>query len=253
MKQAWLAWGAFCFRFRNFLFPAVLVMLLVFFRPHPFLGTAHGDVFLDAAGLLVGFMGQVLRALVVGLAYIRRGGKNKKVYADTLVTEGMFKVMRNPLYVANLLGIAGMLLIYHNIWVYVLGGGFFLTAYSAIVANEETFLLQKFGDAYRDYCREVPRWWPKLSRIKEASEGLSFRWKRVVAKEYATFFSGLSATIAVLAYDTYWTAPRAYWAEAWITLGLLWLALVALTAWLWQLKHRGVFQEKKVTLPADFN
>lgn len=240
MQRLFLGWGAWCFRWRNTLFPAVFVILVTFF--HPQSGTA--DELLDALGVLCGLAGQALRALVVGLAYIRRGGKKKQVHADVLVTEGLFAVMRNPLYVANILGIVGILLIYNNPWVYLLGGGFFLGTYAALVANEERYLLARFGDSYRAYCQDVPRFLPKLSALRHVGDGLSFSWKRVVAKEYASLFSGLSVTIAVLAYKVQWTAPASSRLAILLDLSGTWLMLAMLTAWVWHLKHRGVFREE---------
>ena len=240
MQRLFLAWGALCFRWRNALFPTVFVVLVVFFHPRG----GPQDGLLDAAGVLCGLAGQALRAAVVGLAYIRRGGKNKQAHADTLVTEGLFGVMRNPLYVANALGIAGILLIYNNPWVYGLGGGFFVLAYAAMVANEERYLLDRFGDVYRAYCRDVPRFLPKLSALRHIGDGLSFSWKRVLAKEYASFFSGLSVTLAVLAYEVPWTAPPASRTAIWVALGCAWLVLALLTVWVGRLKHRGALREK---------
>lgn len=240
MQRLFLAWGALCFRWRNALFPAVFVVLVVFFHPRG----GPRDGLLDTLGVFCGLLGQALRAAVVGLAYIRRGGRNKQAYADTLVTEGMFAVTRNPLYVANGLGIAGILLIYNNPWVYALGGGFFLAAYVAMVANEERYLLARFGDGYRAYCRDVPRFLPRLSALHHIRDGLSFNWKQVIGKEYASFFSGLSVTIAVLAYEVQWTAPPASRSAIWLALGCAWLILALLTAWVGHLKHRGAFSEK---------
>jgi protein-S-isoprenylcysteine O-methyltransferase Ste14 len=67
----------------------------------------HG---LDALGVVVLAGGLALRSLVVGLAYIKRGGKGKKVYADALVTDGIFAHSRNPLYLGNILILCGLAL-----------------------------------------------------------------------------------------------------------------------------------------------
>ncbi len=59
-------------------------------------------------GLIITVSGQVIRGATIGLAYIIRGGKNKKVYAEDLVTTGIFAHCRNPLYVGNILMLAGV-------------------------------------------------------------------------------------------------------------------------------------------------
>ena len=113
-----------------------------------------------------------------------------------------------------------------------------------MVANEEHCLLDRFGDAYRAYYRDVPRFLSRLSALRHIGDGLSFSWKRVLAKEYASFFSGLSVTLAVLAYEVPWTASPASQTTIWLALGCAWLVLALLTAWVGRLKHRGVLREK---------
>jgi hypothetical protein len=46
-------------------------------------------------GLVVTITGQLIRGITIGLAYIIRGGKDRPVYAEDLVTEGMFNHCRN--------------------------------------------------------------------------------------------------------------------------------------------------------------
>ena len=38
--------------------------------------------------------------------------------------------------------------------------------YSIVIRYEEARLLNKYGDAYRRYLLEVPRWFPKMARLK---------------------------------------------------------------------------------------
>ena len=119
---------------------------------------------MDAAGALVALSGQAFRVLVIGLVYITRGGQNRQVWANALVDTGMFAHSRNPLYVANLLLFLGLALV-HNGWaMYLIVLPFFVVAYVCIVAAEEAYLVERFGDAYAEYCRRVPRWMPSLRR-----------------------------------------------------------------------------------------
>lgn len=193
-----IAYGNFLFRYRNILFPAVLFALLIIFEPYPFAGNKDLDVWLDLAGILVILTGQIIRAAVIGLAYIKRGGVNKKIHADTLVTEGIFAHCRNPLYVGNLAILCGFLIIHNNPWVYLIGGGFFLFSYSAIVTAEETFLNAKFGSKYAEYCKRTGRWVIDLSGIRTTLKSMSFNWKRVLAKDYTTFLTWFLTVFIIL-------------------------------------------------------
>lgn len=201
-------YGNFLFRYRNTVFPAVMVAVFVLLPPRPFMGDWASDKWLDLAGLLVCLFGQTLRAAVVGLAYIKRGGVNKQIFAARLVQEGIFAASRNPLYVGNLIVLAGVFLIHNNPWAYLIGGAFFLVSYRCIVAAEERYLKGQFGAEYEAYCRRVNRWWPAPGRIGPAVAGMSFNWRRLVIKEYGSFFSWVSTVVLVLAW-------QACWAEGW--------------------------------------
>ncbi len=196
-----IAIGNFLFRFRNQLFPAVIVVLFLLMPP-PALVLDNPVLTLtkDAAAILVILAGLALRATVVGYKYIQRGGLKKKVYAKDLVTEGMFGVCRNPLYVGNMLLYTGVFLLHGNPLLIVAGVSLFAFMYQCIVYAEEAFLLRTFGEAYRAYCRDVPRWMLRLSNFSQSTEGMTFNIRRVVGKDYSTVSA---AMIAILATEMY--------------------------------------------------
>ncbi|HVE77307.1 MAG TPA: hypothetical protein VNA89_00470, partial [Gemmatimonadaceae bacterium] len=100
------------FRYRNAIFPVVLLVLFFAFRPVWPRGDERLDNRLDLIGVLVCLLGQGLRVMVIGYAYIIRGGRNQHVYAEQLVTEGFFAHSRNPLYLGNVLVLLGLFLIH---------------------------------------------------------------------------------------------------------------------------------------------
>src|SRR5262245_44865759 len=132
--------GPFFYRHRTYLLPATLLFVVAVSRPVAPRGSPRLDTLLDLAGLAIALAGQALRAAVIGYAYIRRGGKDGKAYADDLVTGGLFAHARNPLYVGNLLLLAGLLLIYNSPGAYVVVLPFAIFFYAAIVAAEEEYL-----------------------------------------------------------------------------------------------------------------
>lgn len=201
---AWLiAYGNWLFKYRNKVFPLVMLALFAGFTPVLAGGNFQADFVVDVLGVAIALAGQTLRGVVIGYAYIKRGGINKEVYADKLVTEGFFAHARNPLYDGNLLILAGLLLIHNHPAVYLLGGVFFLSAYIAIVAAEEAFLSRKFGQAYADYCARVPRWLPNFRGLKATMEGMAFNWRRVVLKDYASCYTWIMAMLALMAYEAF--------------------------------------------------
>lgn len=206
-------YGNFLFKYRDQVFPAVLLALFVITRPHWPDGRDGYDGILDLIGFCVALLGQALRAAVVGYAYIIRGGKDKKVYAEELVTRGFFNHSRNPLYVGNLLILFGLLIIWNAPIAYIIGVPFFVLGYVAIVAAEEAFLRRKFGAEYDAYAARVPRWWVRLGGFRESMEGMEFNWRRVVVKEYGSAAYWVAGAFALMLADSLvhqpWGAHRA--------------------------------------------
>jgi protein-S-isoprenylcysteine O-methyltransferase Ste14 len=173
--------GQFLFRYRNALFP---MMIPLFFLPGPQLSADRISV--ACIGAALALLGQAMRAFTIGLRYIVRGGRGGRAYADDLVTDGVYSLCRNPMYVGNLLIIAG-LSVAANSWTSVLlMPTLALFFYAAIVAAEEAYLRDKFRNAYDAYCRDVPRWLPRLARLGEALSSSRFHWRRVIVREYGT-------------------------------------------------------------------
>jgi protein-S-isoprenylcysteine O-methyltransferase Ste14 len=92
----------------------------------------------------------------------------------------------------------GILVMHGSPWVVVVGAAFYLASYGAIVAAEERFLRQKFGDDYRAYCARVPRWGIRLAGMRATFRGFAFNWRRVVVKEYSSICTGAVMVLLVL-------------------------------------------------------
>jgi protein-S-isoprenylcysteine O-methyltransferase Ste14 len=175
-----VALGNFLFRFRTTLSPFLPLLLLL---PGP---VVLADPFVAALiGLVVALAGQIVRATTIGLEYIVRGGRNHRVYADTLVTEGLFRHTRNPMYVGKFLMVLGAG-IASNHWAALLAfAGTYTLMYQAVTLAEEHYLRGKFGAAFDEYCRRVPRWCLRMAGIRETFERTRFNWNRVLIKAYS--------------------------------------------------------------------
>ena len=75
-----------------------------------------------------------------------------------LVTSGPFAHSRNPIYVANMLLLAGMGCFAANGWFLVLAPVNGVLTYFLAIRREENHLLARFGYPYEAYCRRVRRW-----------------------------------------------------------------------------------------------
>ncbi|HEV7716975.1 MAG TPA: isoprenylcysteine carboxylmethyltransferase family protein [Steroidobacteraceae bacterium] len=193
MSSRLVALGDFSFRYRGYLLPVAVILLFI---PSPHF--AADPAVAGVVGFLIAVLGQAVRIVTIGLAYIIRGGRDHKVYADTLVTTGLYSHCRNPMYVGNFFLLLG-LAIASNSWVFALVGmPLSLGMHKAIVAAEEHFLRTKFGTQFDDYCTRVSRWVPRLAGLAQTVRGMQFEWRRVVMKEYAATFDWFSATALVV-------------------------------------------------------
>jgi protein-S-isoprenylcysteine O-methyltransferase Ste14 len=195
-----IAIGNFFFRYRNFLF---LFLYLALFIPSAplFSETVFGAGYYwwpVIIGLFITVSGQLIRGATIGLAYIIRGGKDGKVYAEELVTTGIFNHCRNPLYVGNILMLCGVGVLSNSLLYVAVFIPFFLFVYQAIVLAEENFLRGKFGEKYNHYTQSVNRWVPNLRGIGQTFNSMHFRWRRWILKEYNTQYIWLSGITLIL-------------------------------------------------------
>jgi len=77
---------------------------------------------------------------------------------DTVLkTYGLYKFSRNPMYLGFGLFTLASALYTLNLFV-ILPGVYSLAVYHSIIKSEESFLLCRFGDAYRAYIKKVRRY-----------------------------------------------------------------------------------------------
>jgi len=215
--------GNFFFHYRNALFPPAYLLLFL-----------NGPEIIDdyrlavAGGLIVALAGQGLRAVTIGLEYIIRGGRNRQVYAEKLVQGGIFAHCRNPLYVGNFLIIFGLGIASNSSLFLAVGIPFFLFAYGAIIAAEENFLRNKFGDEFAAYCARVNRLVPNFSGLGSTLHGMRFNWRRLISAEYGSTYAWLAAII-LLTLKNLWTNEdyQRRQGMVWVLWSLLLLVTVA--------------------------
>src|SRR5580658_9779743 len=80
-----------------------------------------------------------------------------------LVVTGLYRYVRNPMYVAVLITILGQGLIFGNVTLLEYGGLAWLVAHLFVLFYEEPTLRASFGSEYEAFCAEVPRWIPRLT------------------------------------------------------------------------------------------
>ena len=190
--------GNFFFKHRNWLF---IVFYAALFLPSPALFPANLDYWSILIGLFVTVGGQLVRGMTIGLAYLVRGGKEGKPYAEGLVTEGILRHCRNPLYVGNILMLLGVGILANSLYYVAIMMPFFLFIYQAIVLAEEDFLRKKFGTGFDAYCKDVNRWWPSIGGLSTTLGSMAFNWKRWILKEHTTQYIWLIGIALLLLFN----------------------------------------------------
>jgi protein-S-isoprenylcysteine O-methyltransferase Ste14 len=77
-----------------------------------------------------------------------------------LVVRGLYRYVRNPMYLGVLSIIAGWVLLFGSLPVLEYGIGVALLFHLFVVLVEEPLLRRRFGASYDAYCRAVRRWIP---------------------------------------------------------------------------------------------
>jgi protein-S-isoprenylcysteine O-methyltransferase Ste14 len=83
-----------------------------------------------------------------------------------LVVSGLYRYVRNPIYVGVVLFLLGYVLWYPTLSILLMLPIVVVSSHLFVIFYEEPHLRKTFGAAYEEYCKSVPRWIPKLRRTK---------------------------------------------------------------------------------------
>ena len=141
------------------LFPVAVLVGLALDRllPSPFAVPGIDLVLWVIAGSLI----------LIGLALFSAGVRNfsraatplpTNQPARVLVTTGIYRWTRNPIYLGFFLTYGGIGVVARSPWILILTLPLIVTIRYGVVAREEAYLERRFGDTYRDYKARVRRW-----------------------------------------------------------------------------------------------
>lgn len=140
--------------------PIVALMFIVIayflgrFAPLPFVA----PMILRNVGLLMTFIGFLLG--IGALIEFRKAHTTLDPHgsAKQLVTSGIYRFMRNPIYLGFLLMVIGLPLNSGLYWGVVMAPFYMIMMNRLIIEREEMYLGKKFKDAYTNYRSRVRRW-----------------------------------------------------------------------------------------------
>jgi protein-S-isoprenylcysteine O-methyltransferase Ste14 len=187
-------WRAFVFKNRGLLLLPNALVLVIVGRP---------TVASATIGLIVAGAGELLRIWAVGYSGVTT--RADVVTAPQLVTAGPYSLVRNPLYVGNAITALGFWFAFSGgvtplqsalmLAVVVVSVGF---VYATIIPLEESYLVQTFGDSYREYSSRVPRVLPMRGALPQAKQHGTWRSDVIARAEIVTIAFFILMTAAVL-------------------------------------------------------
>jgi protein-S-isoprenylcysteine O-methyltransferase Ste14 len=112
-------------------------------------------------------------AMLVGLATVGRlwcalyisGYKS-----NTLITTGPYSISRNPLYFFSLIGAVGVGLTTETLLIPLITAICFAILYPYVVLSEQKKLAELHKEAFAEYCKKVPAFFPSFKLFTEPEE-----------------------------------------------------------------------------------
>jgi protein-S-isoprenylcysteine O-methyltransferase Ste14 len=110
--------------------------------------------------LLIGIGAGILFRCIWDFAAAGRGTLAPVDPPKHLVVRGLYRYIRNPMYVGVVTVLLGEALLFRSLALMCYVVIFFTVVHLFVVLYEEPALRRKFGESYETYCRQVHRWIP---------------------------------------------------------------------------------------------
>jgi protein-S-isoprenylcysteine O-methyltransferase Ste14 len=143
------------YRLRGYLISLPLIFALFFYSYE-----TEDDWLVWPVGVIIFLFGLFLRIWAQQHLHYRL--KVKKYMTAT----GPYSFVRNPIYLGNTFMCLGLVVTSELLWFVPITLLYCFCIYSFVVSYEEGHLLEKYGEPYRRYLSEVPRWFPKAICFK---------------------------------------------------------------------------------------
>jgi protein-S-isoprenylcysteine O-methyltransferase Ste14 len=140
------------------------------YLPWRYVGLSHAQVHWSDAlalfGLACAAAGVIL--LTVCIMEFARSGRGTLSPVDPpryLVVRGLYRYVRNPMYLAVTLILLGEAALLHSADLVAYWACFLVAANLFVIGYEEPSLRSRFGVSYERYTRQVGRWIPRIHSV----------------------------------------------------------------------------------------
>ena len=139
--------------------PGTMVFYLPLFLGSQTFPNQNADKFIQCFGILSWVIGGLVATwCVIAFFTVGKGSPAPHDPPTVFVTSGLYRWTRNPMYVGGLFIVLGHYL-YLQSWILLAYLVLvFLLFQSIVIFYEEPHLRRQFGEAYEQYCKQVPRW-----------------------------------------------------------------------------------------------
>jgi protein-S-isoprenylcysteine O-methyltransferase Ste14 len=143
------------------------------------------DVFVRAGYWFLALMNLAASAIRIWAGGTLGGARMMAVdvQTDALITAGPYRHVRNPIYLADILTLAGMGLVVPWPGAAVVWALLLLT-YPRVIAHEEANLTVARGPAYEAFIREVPRLGWRMPAWRDGQGGGAFSWREGLTNNF---------------------------------------------------------------------
>ena len=132
-------------------------------------GASPAGIVTGAALICVGLV--PLFDSMIRFVRVGRGTLVPVAPTEHLVVSGLYRYVRNPMYVGVLTALAGEAVVLRAVALWEYAALIWLAMHLFVCAYEEPTLTRRHGPAYRAYREHVPRWIPRLRPWAESGEG----------------------------------------------------------------------------------
>jgi protein-S-isoprenylcysteine O-methyltransferase Ste14 len=148
--------------FFTFLFPGSVTILIPYFILGSRTTSSNGG-WIDWLGLPLMTIGAGGLIWCIWQFFVEGHGTLAPVEPPKeLVVHGMYRVVRNPMYVSVLLILIGESIFFRSIGILIEAMVFLAVTHLFIVFYEEPYLKHQFGPSYENYLQTAGRWMPRF-------------------------------------------------------------------------------------------
>lgn len=151
-----------------------IILLIVFFFNPAFIALAFYEsknliptvlpfwnhIVVSISGVILLLLGGII--LVIGRYQLKQFGTGVLTIEEDheLITSGIFKYIRHPIYLGGLLGIFGFYIAYQSLVVTLVVISCYFVVFRQRLLFEESLLLNEFGEKYNEYMKQTKKMIP---------------------------------------------------------------------------------------------